>query len=154
MSGNGVLDTDPEYALFAQKKQEGVFNGACNVIYVPFVEDGALGIVVDPASKLIYVGQNEWVASGNALPDPRNLAPEDADGASFQMARIIAHEFGHYLEISSREAGLVTPTGGHDNGIHPSGTAPLMRSGHIGTAGRWIRHEDWDKANRTAKDRL
>ena len=120
----------------------------------------SLGIVVDPASKLIFIAQNEWVASGTAQPDPRNLAPEDANGASYQMARTIAHEFGHYLEISTREAGLVTPTGGHDDGKFPAGTAPLMiegpnpRLGKGGPSGRWIRHEDWKMASETAKRNL
>jgi hypothetical protein len=158
--GNGVLDADAEFDVLRQKHQEGVFTGQGNVIYVPFLETGALGIVVDPSSKLIFIAQNEWVASGTAQPDPDNLAPEDADGASYQMARIIAHEFGHYLEISTRQAGLVTPTGGHDNGRFPTGTAPLMREGNKpplgngGPAGRWIRHEDWKVANETAKRNL
>jgi len=154
--GNGALDTDAEFAVMAQKRQEGVFDGACNIIYVADLDtrDGSLGYVDDPASKLVFISQNSWVDYDDFHPDPKVLAPEDRRGASFAMTRVIAHEFGHYLEISTREEGKVTPTGDHDVGKYPAGTVPLMRPGPDGGLGHWIRHEDWAKASETAKTRL
>jgi len=149
--GNGALDADGEFDVFRQEHGQGAFSAECNVVYVALLDtvDGALGFVEDPASKIIVIGQNSWTDH----PDRELTDPEDGKGATRQMARVIAHEFGHYLEISTREAGFRTPTGGHDQGKYPSGTAPLMLAGNEGKPGRWIRHEDWKFANQTAKVR-
>ena len=39
----------------------------------------------------------------------------------------------------------------HDGGPYPNGTIALMKAGD---PGRWMRHEDWRKANEQAKAKM
>ena len=81
---------------------------------------------------------------------------ENSEGASRSWKRILAHEFGHYLEMSlkNRENTTEDMGGLHDNGPFPTGTVGLMRSGKLGGLGHWMRHEDWKHANETAKEKM
>jgi hypothetical protein len=73
------------------------------------------------------------------------------EGTVGHTALTIAHEVGHRLGLAAHDDG-----GGHDAGPWPSGEESLMRSGQPTGApsaptfpvpGRWLRHEDWKKAN-------
>ncbi len=76
---------------------------------------------------------------------------ENADGASFAIQRVIAHEVGHVLNLSKRaffSGTLYVPAfEKHDNDPSPEGTAALLRPGPVGPVGRWMRFEDWREAN-------
>ena len=98
-------------------------------------------------------------------------AREGDEGVTDTMARTAAHEFGHFLTLSTRAKNYSAVPTGHDDElgvydtnlksygtgkyppIKPSKTVQaLMRSGDQikGTPrppGRWIRHEDWEAAN-------
>ena len=74
---------------------------------------------------------------------------EDSNGCESSILRVIAHEVGHALEISTRKSkdqnGKDTP---HDIGPFPKGTKALMFPSIPN--GRWMRHEDWRSGNSSA----
>ena len=65
---------------------------------------------------------------------------------------VIAHEFGHLLGLATKP----DPEGGrHDTPPWPPGEESLMRrgpgtTGVMAIPGKWLRHEDWRKANMEA----
>jgi hypothetical protein len=134
-NANGQLDPR-EFDYFEQRKNE--FTAECNIIYVYSLSTsgGVLGWG-DPITDRIYVGTYPWAFAQDA---ERLAAPEDPDGASFQMPRVIAHEFGHYLNLSTRRNASGEK---HDDWLATAGTVPLMRSGAHGSRppGKWTRHE-------------
>jgi hypothetical protein len=94
-----------------------------------------------------FAGQYHLASAGDMDEDG---IPDCSIGS---IARILAHEFGHYLMLSMKNDNNEM----HDNGSgkYPAGTAALMRGAETGKRqGRWIRKEDWRKANKTAKDRM
>jgi hypothetical protein len=69
------------------------------------------------------------------------------------MQRVIAHEIAHRLRLSTRnDLDLGSEGDFHDPGPFPSGTTGLIRSGQRGGLGKWLRHEDWHKANDTMQE--
>jgi hypothetical protein len=85
---------------------------------------------------------------------PHTENAKDANGGSY-ADQTSAHEVGHQvgLAFQHRDSGF------HDIGSTPNNNAveALMKSGapvngQITTpTGRWIRHEDWEEANRRAQ---
>jgi hypothetical protein len=75
----------------------------------------------------------------------RQPGPVNADGSQESRVRFIAHEVGHYFQISSRDPDRVRLTGVtrreyHDTGAFPPSTTGLMKPS---VPGKWVRHEDW-----------
>ena len=97
-------------------------------------------------NKIIFVGIDRWNPNGSIEADQYNK-PEDNLGATSQMKRVIAHEMGHFLHLSTRSDDTVTDGEGHDPGKFPVETIGLMRAGQKGGEGKWLRHEDWQRAN-------
>ena len=86
---------------------------------------------------------NSFIALG-LLP---TSTTEDQFGVIYSMKRSLAHEFGHYLGLSLKNSDFDY----HDGGPYPNGTIALMKAGD---PGRWMRHEDWRKANEQAKAKM
>ncbi len=156
ISGNGDLNNiDQNRALFTSQNKDGK---DCIIVFVPLLDlpnvnrfdAGEVTIgYSDPITGFVFIGVDNWKGSIPAL-----LAPENNSGASNSLARVLAHEFGHWLNLSTR----IKEENDHDNDPHPTGTVPLMRNGGDGNGnfqplGRWIRHEDWRRAKERAIER-
>ncbi len=124
------------------------FAGKINVLFIADMSPSTfLGLVIrqDPLlAKMAFIAANRWVN-----PTFSYATSEDSFGASKTLPRSAAHEVGHTLQLSTRaiNSGL---SGGHDDGVTPETTAPLMRGGQHGPSGRWIRFEDWRAVNDSA----
>ncbi len=57
---------------------------------------------------------------------------------------IAAHEFGHHFDLSTRD--VDDDSRDHDGPPWPEGTTGLMLTGRGEPPGRWMRHEDWNRA--------
>jgi hypothetical protein len=142
LNNNGELDGNDELDFFDARA--GQFTGECNILYVDSlgVSEGELGMY-DPVGNRIYIGTSAWTIGAG------QQETEDAEGASYDMARVIAHEFGHYLDLSTRRNATRE---NHDDWVVPKTTAALMRNGRRGPPGKWMRHEDWHRANDRVKE--
>jgi hypothetical protein len=148
---NGYFDLNEISAITARPPSE--FTGDCNFLLVPGL-DGASGLLLD--SKFIGLSVNTFITSQS--PKDLRYFQEDELGRSKTFKRIAAHEFGHFLTMSTREWTVFPPPdglvrSGHDNGLTPKGTGTLMRRGtqtENPGDGRWTRHEDWEAANKRA----
>jgi len=84
-----------------------------------------------------------------------NLAPGGLVASNYSIPKLaIAHEFGHALELPVKDG----PDRSHDSGPWPSGVESLMRPGPGTTGqpndpGKWLRQEDWERANTNAAPR-
>ena len=136
-------------------QREAEFTGHCNFLLTPNVLDAAGGIFIY-GTKLIALRVDTFI--GHAIEHNPKFAGEDAVGATLSMKRIAAHEFGHFLTMSTRDPiwnkGPLFWKTGHDPDQYPAGSSKLMK---IGTglkidpgSGRWTRHEDWKAANERA----
>jgi hypothetical protein len=80
---------------------------------------------------------------------------DDDLGRNIRYERYLAHEVGHKLGLSTRGTKELNPTRAyHDNGKYPGGTFSLMWNlpGDLSPGmGRWLRHEDFIKANTFAE---
>lgn len=119
---------------------------------MPGIDYKAVGVFLY-GSKLIALDAGDFILNTHSA-----TAAENTLGETFAIGRIAAHEFGHFLTMSTRGWGKNPryPQSGHDAGPHPVGTERLMK---LGTGkpddpgdGRWTRHEDWKAANERAKD--
>lgn len=74
--------------------------------------------------------------------------------AAERVSLTVAHEVGHQLKLSTRDDDPKNPH--HDLGTPPSGTGTLMRPRIFipPEEPRWIRREDWKKANDSTYDKL
>jgi len=150
-SGNGALETDAQLNIInmqrAQFTPENKDGPDCVVIYVPklnaLLEE--LGYF-DEDSGFIFLSVTDWTEN----PPAELTDPEDEEGASKLMDRVLGHEFGHFMGISTRN---IDGEKHDDDRYHPPGAAALMRSGAVGKPGRWIRDEDWKRANERALER-
>ena len=146
-------------------------DGDCTVLLVDHIKGGGgtdRGIC-PPGEKAILLSHIYF----SVLTTPGAEDPDE--GVIDTMARTAAHEFGHFLRLSTRAEKYATYQTGHDDElgvyivklklygknkyppIKPNKTAQaLMRSGDqvkdvLRPPGRWMRHEDWDMANRQAR---
>ena len=121
-------------------------NGRVNFVLRAVLQES--GIVLRgrfDAPNTIYLGYSYF----------RDIAPaEDLEGVEDTMSRVGAHEFGHFLRLSTRgKYHNLPPFRGHDNDRDPKiefgplKARALMRDGKFGAPGRWMRHEDWENAN-------
>ena len=175
-------DTDPVDGIFETRKLEktngggivvnkveknniltGIadqFGGPINVVFVhllgkisfnkygdPITESGLLGVNLDEdeaLKRLAFISTD--------YPSFQPSDQEDPDGVVKSILRVIAHEVGHTLGLSTRTyipnpKSVVPSPEAHDAGAVPKGTKALMRSGLIGAPGKWMRFEDWRQAN-------
>lgn len=146
--------------LFTSQNEDGK---DCIFVYVPYF-DSALSsdtfAFYDDITGFVFVNVGAWYIrsdEGVRIPLPDDQLQENAEGASYWGGRVLAHEFGHWLNLSSRwylheqEGGPLSEP--HDMGPYPKGTVSLMRPGNLGPAGRWLRHEDWEAASKRAFER-
>ena len=98
-----------------------------------------------PGLNVVLIAANRW-----SWTDATEFNTEDDNGASYSFERIVAHEAGHFIAISTKNA----PDAGHDPGPYPETyhSISLMRSGEAGKNGKWIRMEDWEQANFTGRN--
>ena len=151
-TGDKILpfDLDDNHVFLGRRELNELLNslktsavgGSCVILYLPKL--GSRGITYSKYGLICGSVNYYLTLPGNEVP------AEDSSGTWDSMKRTLAHEFGHYLDISTR----VFDYERHDNGPYPNGTIGLMRSGGPGNPGRWMRHEDWQKANNTAKERM
>jgi hypothetical protein len=156
---NSVLDSDAELNNIDQQRglftSQGLESKDCIIVYVPYCSPPRVtethAFFKDDVTGFIFVGVNNWSTD----PFSELQLPEDELGATRQLPRVVCHEFGHWLKLSTR--GERDPNGNqltfHDNDRCPAGTVPLMREGTVGAPGRWMRHEDWKRANERAQER-
>jgi hypothetical protein len=136
--------------------------GHVRTVFVHLLHHPVVGTYV-PELKACFLSIDLWYETiwNGSIFRPwgadRFFAAEDALGASKSAARCFAHEAIHSLELAARpdpkEKGPPGYTGGHDISPCPRGTVTLMRKGST-NLGKWLRHEDWDKAVEFAHDRL
>jgi len=112
------------------------------------------------ASECVYFFRRSGMRSTLGWTPPRSMwsgvLTHKLDGTSSPLITlIVAHEVGHLLDLSTRDD--VEDDGernGHDLGTPPSGTGMLMRpfidKPALEPEPRWMRHDDWWKANDTA----
>ena len=138
------FDKDPRNYFFdgAETKyfKDIDFLGQCVFLYLPWMKDVKGGYFI--GSKFIGLSFRPFV-------DHPIYAIDDALGGNGSMKRVAAHEFGHFLMMSTRR------NDSHDLGPFPKGTKGLMLSGQLlspTTKGQWTRHEDWKAANERAKE--
>ena len=144
------FDTDHNYTWSIDEDDElkapaNRIGGKCAFLYLPSVGEWGK---YDYDTKFIGIGTDLFISNSTS---PK-LTTEDSLGAIQSMKRVCAHEFGHFLTMSTREwdPTRLTKFTGHDYGPYPKGTVGLMRGG-TQPRGRWTRHEDWEAANKKAK---
>jgi len=96
----------------------------------------------------ITYGGSQW--RGYARLGARWCVVFSGDCGELLTPFVTAHEMGHQLQLSTRN----NDGKYHDCGTPPNDTGILMRPTVSGSAEmRWMRREDWDKANREAEAR-
>ena len=148
----------------------GLLTGHCNFFLFPYLQalkEGAntnaewLGDPILPNSnKIVVVGAWNFQKRAQKWPatDPNGWSRQDPEiGTEGTMQRTLAHEFGHFLSLATREWKPNKKQGGHDDlsavnsypiGANDTKYPPLMKS--VSPVGVWLRHEDWRAANERA----
>jgi hypothetical protein len=128
------------------------FNGHIPVIFVREIDSAKTAGFNTPLPDLRRI-----IMDDSKVPTP--LEPE-ADGSQESRVRFIAHEVGHFFDLSWRGRDYTRYTGAlgapmfwpgdrHDKGPFPPGTAGLMKPE---IPGKWLRYEDWHLMSKNAKE--
>lgn len=134
--GHGTADLDQINGGFGPDEEIGAFSGHSWA--------GTFRIaMIKQSSDTTWAG---GTISGGALSPGAILV------TSFgSVALIAAHEIGHWLELSTRNIVPDDEEGPHDGPPWPEGTEGFMKT-RSGAPGRWLRHTDWEQANKSAAD--
>ncbi len=119
-------------------------------IKVILAKNSGLSYPNDPTHYARGASNNQTISRSFGI-----LFVADCDASDVDVSVAAAHEVGHVLDCTVRNPDI----GDHDPGPFPIalGADGLMKSGDpnngiLPKPGRWLAHEDWDKANYMAKD--
>lgn len=145
--------------------EAGRFDGQLNVVFVKLLGDTNTDATQFPETNQTTSSSTSGVNFFGHIPirhiafiaadypNYQQSGAEDQFGAVRSVQRVIAHEVGHALGLSTREivvSEILGITDNHDSETVPVGTRSLLRAGPSGPPGKWMRHEDWRTANDTA----
>lgn len=156
------VKASPEETLF--NTLFAAFPGDIAILFVRNLGGGSSGHYSDQTGY-VFVNYDAYFSHASK-PD---YSTPDAEGTLKYVTRVVAHEVGHKLGLSTRQQIKMLNLwySGHDvdsdapqkfgsEGIHPKGTHLLMRPGGLQMeildqgCGVWVRHEDWKKSNAAA----
>jgi hypothetical protein len=141
--GNGRFDSGEK--PFADSVMMNDPNWEGNSRIFLYKEQGTIPSPAYEGSGIFIPAPPRWCVVCAASPKYEKLT-----GKQWNPSWGIRHEVGHTFGLATRNEG---GAGHHDSGPPPPGTDMLMLPRHPNPEPIWMRHEDWQKANDTAKGR-
>jgi hypothetical protein len=138
------FDTTPKDGKFQLAEESALTPATLN--------QGQLRVFLVKESGITYDEDSPHLVRAYANP-PLKWAIAFTINCGDHLALIVAHEIGHLLMISTQNS----DGNDHDQGPYPDQNTPsLMRKGTddqgnpLASPGRWLRQQDWKKANTSA----